>query len=81
MKHLIRLVLFGISAFAAAPAGADTARDAILADLARQAQTVNPSFTGFSAERGAAFYRSANAAADPDGEAMRLGVSALTQDG
>ena len=36
---------------------ADPARDAILEDYLRQARAADPGFTGFSPERGAAFFR------------------------
>lgn len=44
---------------------ADAARDAILAVYAQQAQSENPAFAGFSAQRGEALYRSKNTA-NPD---------------
>ena len=65
MKHLARLVLIGAMALSTTTAAADAARDAILADLAQQARTSDPDFAGFSAERGAAFYRSVHPTADP----------------
>ena len=64
MKHLAQFALAGAFALAIAPAAADPARDAILADLARQARAADPSFAGFSAERGEAFYRQVHPVAD-----------------
>lgn len=46
----------------AAPAFADSARDAILATYTRQAKAENPAFAGFVPSRGEALYRSRNSA-------------------
>ncbi len=43
--------------YVAVPAAADPARDAILADLAAQAKQADATFAGFSANRGAEFFR------------------------
>jgi cytochrome c553 len=65
MKCIARLVLLGAIALSATTAAADAVRDAILAELARQARASDPGFAGFSAERGAAFYRSVHSTTDP----------------
>ena len=44
---------------------ADPARDAVLADLAAQAKQADAAFSGFSADRGAAFFRAAQTGGDP----------------
>lgn len=56
MKRPI-LILLGFSLIIGA-AGANPARDAILAEFAAQAKAANPTFAGFSAERGAQFWLS-----------------------
>jgi hypothetical protein len=45
---------------------ADPARDAILAALAAQAKAADPAFTGFSAERGDAFWNATHAQGNSD---------------
>ncbi len=45
---------------------AHPARDALMAVLAAEAKTADPRFTGFSAARGAAFYRAAPGGGGPD---------------
>lgn len=60
-RSLAALSVVAVSALAvAAPLGAawagDPGRDALLTDYATQAKQADPAFTGFSAERGAAFY-------------------------
>ena len=52
---MVLVVSFGL--WAGADASADPQRDAILAELTAQARKAEPGFAGFSAERGAAFYR------------------------
>lgn len=54
------LLAFGSTAFA------DPARDAVLAALTNQAKQADSAFAGFSAERGAALYRSKHATTDPN---------------
>jgi hypothetical protein len=54
---LMVLVLISVGLLAAVSASADPRRDAILAELSAQARKAEPSFAGFSAERGATFYR------------------------
>jgi hypothetical protein len=48
------------------PAGADPARDAILAGLADQAKTENPAFAGFSADNGKALFEANHTGGKPD---------------
>ena len=45
---------------------ANPVRDAVMAALAAEAKTEKPDFTGFSAERGAAFYRASQTGGGPD---------------
>lgn len=46
-----------VLAFLALPAAADPAREALLADYAKQAKAADAGFTGFSAERGEKLFR------------------------
>lgn len=55
--HPIAAVLALIGLLATSIASADPRRDAILAELLAQAKKDEAGFTGFSAERGGAFYR------------------------
>ena len=59
------LIGLGIAA-AAAGAAADPGRDAILAALAAEAKQADPAFSGFSAERGQAFWTAAHTGGKPD---------------
>lgn len=52
--------------FAATPAPAQPARDALLADLAAQAKAAQPAFAGFSAERGRALFLAKHSGGKPD---------------
>ena len=56
-SHVVMVLLVGLSLLAAADVSADPQRDAIVAELLVQAQKDEPGFTGFSAERGAAFFK------------------------
>lgn len=62
--------ILGIGAVLLALAGsaamANPTRDALLAALAADAKTSNPAFSGFSTERGAAFYRASQTGGGPD---------------
>ena len=51
------LMVAVILALPAAAMAGDARRDAILADAAAQARTADPTFTGFSAQRGEALFR------------------------
>jgi hypothetical protein len=67
MKHpLVNAVI--LLSLAALPAAgwANPARDAILGKLTTQAKAANPAFTGFSAERGKAFYVAKQTGGKPD---------------
>ncbi len=59
------LLSFGVVS-AAVPAAADPARDAILATLTADAKKADPSFGGFSAERGQAFFAAKHTGGKPD---------------
>ncbi|MFB3819324.1 MAG: DUF1924 domain-containing protein [Candidatus Methylomirabilales bacterium] len=59
------MLLISLGLLAAAPGSPDPRRDAILADLLAQAKKDEPGFTGFSAERGAAFYRTTHKGGKP----------------
>jgi hypothetical protein len=48
------------------PSFADTARDAVLAQLAAEAKQSDPSFTSFSADRGAQFWQAQHTGGKPD---------------
>ena len=63
----LRLPFIAIAVLLAVPAAfADSARDAIVAALAAQAKAQDPAFTGFSAERGAAFWNADHTGGNPD---------------
>jgi hypothetical protein len=64
MRFLVTLSLVVMLSLATR-AGADS-RAAILADLATQAKAADPAFTGFSAERGAAFFTATHTGGKPD---------------
>lgn len=64
MRHR-HILLAAALLFAAGSAAADPARDSILADLAVQAKQADATFAGFSADRGGAFFRAAQAGGDP----------------
>jgi len=55
MRHRL-IILAAALLFAAGPATADPARDAILSDLAAHAKQADANSAGFSADRGAAFF-------------------------
>ncbi len=59
------LVLAGVLSVAS-PAAAGGGRDAILAELAAAARAEDPAFTGFSAQRGAAFFAARHASGKPE---------------
>jgi len=63
---LIASVFGALLSGASAPAKADGAREVILADLLSEAQTAEPSFSGFSAQRGEAFYLAKHTGGKPD---------------
>jgi mono/diheme cytochrome c family protein len=65
MRHRHILLLAVALLFPAGSATADPARDAILTDLAVQAKQAYATFAGFSADRGAAFFRATQAGGDP----------------
>jgi hypothetical protein len=50
---------------ASVPASAESPRERIVADLAAQARAADPGFAGFSAARGAAFYKARPGGATP----------------
>ncbi|MEZ5774220.1 MAG: DUF1924 domain-containing protein [Hyphomicrobiaceae bacterium] len=70
MRRALRTVSAGIVAAALAGGGgiamAEPARDAIFAALAEEAKAADPTFTGFSAERGQAFWQADHAGGKPD---------------
>lgn len=55
-----------ILACASSSAAADPARDSILAALAEEARNSSPGFTGFSAQRGEAFWFATHPGGKPD---------------
>ena len=57
VSHMLLGVIVTLGLLAHAASSADPRRDTILAELLVQAQQDEPGFAGFSAERGAAFYR------------------------
>jgi hypothetical protein len=57
MKTWSLVAVLAVAALGASTAQAEPRRDAILAGLREQAKKDDPRFAGFSAERGAAFYR------------------------
>ena len=65
LPPILSLVLVAIAGVAAAGV-ANPARDAILAAFAAAAKQADPAFTGFSAERGHAFWTAAHAGGKPD---------------
>jgi hypothetical protein len=56
-SHVVLILVVSFGLLAGVDASADPQRDAILAELLAQARKADPGFAGFSAERGAAFYR------------------------
>jgi hypothetical protein len=64
-SHVITVVLAIAGLLAGPAADADPRRDAILAQLLAQAKKDAPGFTGFSAERGAAFFKAAQQGGKP----------------
>jgi hypothetical protein len=65
LPPILSLVLIAIAGVAAAGV-ANPARDAILVAFAAAAKQADPAFTGFSAERGHAFWTAAHAGGKPD---------------
>jgi uncharacterized protein DUF1924 len=65
LPPILSLVLIAIAGVAAAGV-ANPARDAILAAFAAAAKQADPAFTGFSAERGHAFWTAAHTCGKPD---------------
>lgn len=63
MNRLLLLALLAMAMPSAAMAG-DARRDAILAGLAAEARKADPAFTGFSAQRGEALFRTRSAGGD-----------------
>jgi hypothetical protein len=59
------LILAAACLLLAGPAAADPARDAILAALAAEAKQADAAFTGFSPDRGSAFFRATQTGGDP----------------
>jgi hypothetical protein len=57
VSHVLLGIIVTLGLLAPAGSSGDPRRDAILAQLLAQAQQSEPGFAGFSAERGAAFYR------------------------
>ncbi len=51
---------------ASVPASAESPRERVVADLAAQARAADPGFAGFSAARGAAFYKARPGGGKPD---------------
>lgn len=68
---LAGVIALGVGAALAAGAG-DPRRDAILANYAAAAKAADPSFAGFSAERGRALYLGPTRAASRDQRLCRL---------
>jgi hypothetical protein len=62
---VLSLVFVALAGIAAA-AAANPARDAILTAFAAEAKQADPGFTGFSAERGHAFWTAAHTGGKPD---------------
>ena len=60
------LSLFLFLLLASLPASAESPRERIVADLAAQARAADPRFAGFSAARGAAFYKARPGGGKPD---------------
>jgi hypothetical protein len=67
MKTLVATCLVSavLGLLAGSPSSADPRRDAVLAQLLAQARK-EPGFTGFSAERGAAFYKATQQGGKPN---------------
>ncbi len=67
MRNTIMAIALAVCALGL-PAGAmaDARRDAILAEFLAQAKTADPAFDGFSADRGAAFFRASPGGGKPD---------------
>ena len=63
-SHVIT-VLIAVLGLLASPSYADPRRDAILGELLAQAKKDGPGFAGFSAERGAAFYKATQKGGKP----------------
>ena len=59
-------VLAALAALVATAAVANTARDAILATLSTEAKQADLAFTGFSADRGQAFWQATHTGGKPD---------------
>jgi cytochrome c553 len=57
VSHVITVLVVAFGLLTSLKAVAEPRRDAILAGLLAQAKKDDPRFTGFSAERGAAFYK------------------------
>jgi hypothetical protein len=67
VKRLYPVAVLGaVLLVGAGAANANPARDAILAQLAAEAKQADPGFTGFSAQRGGAFWAAAHAGGKPD---------------
>jgi hypothetical protein len=66
VKRLYPAVLCAVLLASAGAARANPARDAILAQLAAEAKQADPSFSGFSAERGGAFWSTPHGGGKPD---------------
>ena len=66
VKRLSPVVLCAVLLASAGAARADPARDAILAQLTAEAKQADPSFSGFSAERGGAFWSTPHGGGKPD---------------
>jgi Domain of unknown function (DUF1924) len=65
LPSILSLALVAIAGVAVAGT-VNPARDAILASFAATAKLVDPAFTGFSAERGHAFWTAAHTGGKPD---------------
>ncbi len=59
-------VLAALAVLVATAAFANPARDAILATLSAEAKQADPAFTGFSADRGQAFWQATHTGGKPD---------------
>jgi hypothetical protein len=66
VKRLCPAVLCAVLLASGGAAWANPARDAILAQLAAQAKQADPSFAGFSAQAGDAFWHATHAGGKPD---------------
>jgi hypothetical protein len=65
MKRLLPVLLIGLAA-TAAPAWANSSRDAILSGLKAEAAKAEPGFPGFSAERGKVLFETNYAKGKPE---------------